>query len=101
MNLDFQQILKRTGLFLGEMQPIRSWIVATLAAKPVANGPTGLNCVLTICDKMTFAYFRGWIPQNLIKLNQAKSNQIKPDQTKKMAWTASARFKTKMEACNL
>jgi hypothetical protein len=99
MNLDFEQILKRTGLFLGEMQPIKSWIVTTLA-KPAADGQTGLNFVVTICEKMTFSYFRGWIPKNPIKPNKAQLSLIKPNKAKKISWTASARFKTKMEACN-
>ena len=55
MNLDFQQILKRAGFLMGEMQPIKSWLVAVPAVKPVANGQIGLNYVATICERMLAA----------------------------------------------
>jgi hypothetical protein len=100
MNFDFQQILKRTGLLMGEMQPIKSGMIAVSAAKPVANGQIGLNCVSTICERMTFEYFRGWISQKPVKLNPTQSDLIQPNPTKKMAWISPARFKTGMEARN-
>src|ERR1017187_6694367 len=98
MNFDFQQILKRTGLLMGEMQPIKSGMIAVSAAKPVANGQIGLNCVSTICERMTFEYFRGWIFQKPVKLNSTQSDLIRPNPTKKMAWFSPARLKKAREA---
>jgi hypothetical protein len=100
MNFDFQHILKRTGLLMVEMQPIKSGLIAVSAIKPVANGQIGLNCVATVYERMTSSCFRGWVPKNPVKPSQTKSNQIKPNQTKKMAWITPARFKTGMEARN-
>jgi hypothetical protein len=100
MNFDFQHILKRIGLLMVEMQPIKSGLIAISATKPVANGKIGLNCVATSYERMTYSYFRGWVPKNPVKPSQAKSSQIKPNQAKKMAWIAPAWFKTGMEASN-
>jgi hypothetical protein len=100
MSFDFQQILKRAGLLMGEMSPIKSWIVATLAAKPVANGQIGLNCVATICERMAFAYGDGWISQKPVKLSPTQSDLIRPNPTKKNAWISPERFKTGMGARN-
>ncbi|MGD1088061.1 MAG: hypothetical protein ABR955_04970 [Verrucomicrobiota bacterium] len=101
MNFDFQRILKRAGLLMGEMQPIKSGMVAVPAAKPVANGQIGLNCVTTTCERMTFAHFRGWVSKNPIQPNPTQSNLIQPNPTKKMAWTTPVWFKAVgMEARN-
>jgi hypothetical protein len=100
MNLDFQRILKRASLLMGEMQPIKSWMVAVPAAKPVANGQNGLNFITTICERMDYAHFSGWISKIPIQPNPTQSNLIQPNPTKKVTWTVLARFKTGMEACN-
>jgi hypothetical protein len=110
MNLDFQQILKRTGLFFCEMPPIKSEMVAISSAKPVANGFAGRNYNITVYERKAFINFDGWISKNLVKLGQtqsdlirlnpAKSNLIQPNPTEKLAWTAPAWFKAGMEMCN-
>jgi hypothetical protein len=91
MNFYFQQILKRTGLLMGEIPPIKSGILAVSAARPASNGETGLNCVVTGGERMAFENFRGWIPKK----------SIQPNPTKKTAWISPAWFKIGMEACNL
>jgi hypothetical protein len=100
MNLDFQQILKRTGLLMDEMPPVKSGMFAVSAAKSPGNGQIGLNYVVTICERMAFACFGGWIPENPVKPSQTQSNLIKPNQTKKITWISPVRFKTGMEAHN-
>jgi hypothetical protein len=97
MKLDFQQILRRAGQLMSEKPPIKSGMVAVSVT---ANWKTGLDCVATVCGRTTFTYFIGWIDQKSVKPSPAKSNQIKPNQTKKMAWTAPAWFKARMERCN-
>ena len=93
MNLDFQQILKRAGWLMGEMQPINSGMVAVPAMKQVTNGQIGLNFIATICEIMSYEHFISWISKNQVKANQAKLSQ-------KMVWISPAGFKAGMEACN-
>jgi hypothetical protein len=110
MNIDFQQILKRTGLFFGEISPIKSGMVAISAAKPVVNGFVRRNFNITIYERKAFINFYCWILKNLVRLGQTQSNLvrlnptksdlIRPNPTKKMAWTALPQFKTTMEMCN-
>src|SRR5271163_1927426 len=95
MNLDFQQILKRAGLLMGEMQPIKLWMVAVPVVKSVANGQIGLNCVTTICERMTFAQFGSRISKNPIQPNPTQSNLIQPNPTKKTTWTTLVWFKAR------
>jgi hypothetical protein len=98
MNFDFQKILKRAGFLMDEMQPIKSWMVAVPPVKPVANGQIGLNFVVTVCKRMTFAQFRSRISKNPVRPNPTQSNLIQPNPTKKTTWTALAQFETGMEA---
>jgi len=100
MNFDFQRILKRTGLLMVEMQPIKSGLIAVSATKPVANGKMGLNCVATDYDRMTSSCFGDWVQKTPVKPSQTQSNLIQPNPTKKVAWISPARFKTGREACN-
>jgi hypothetical protein len=100
MNFDFQHILKRAGLLMVEMQPIKSGLIAISAIKPVANGQIGLNCVATFYERRTPSYFGDWVTKIPVKPRQAKSSQIKPNQARRMAWISPARFKTGMEARN-
>jgi hypothetical protein len=100
MNFDFQQILKRTGLFFGEMPPIKSGMVAVLAMKLAANRQTGLNCVATVCERMAFEYFGVLISKSPIQPNPTQSNLIQPNPTKKNTWISPAWFKRGMEVCN-
>jgi hypothetical protein len=103
MNLDFQQILKRTGWLMGEISSIKSRMVAISAMKLTVNGEIGLNYIATICERKISANFCRWIPKNPVKLNPTKSNLIQPNPTKsnqKIAWTGLGGFKIAMEACN-
>jgi hypothetical protein len=100
MNLDFQQILKRIGLLMDEMPPVKSGVLSVLAAKPGANGQIGLNYVVTICERMAFVCFGGWIPENPVKPSPTKSDQVRPNPTIEMFWISPAWFKTGMEAHN-
>jgi hypothetical protein len=110
MNFDFQQILKRIGLLMGEMPLIKSGVVVISGVKLVGNGQIGLNCAATVCERKTFANFGRWIPQKMVKpsqtqsnpvrLNPTKSNLIQPNPTNKMAWAVPAWCKTATEACN-
>jgi hypothetical protein len=79
---------------------IKSGMVAVSAAKPVALGQIGLNCFATICERMIFAYFRGWIAQKAFESDPTKSGLIRLNPAKKMAWISPARFKTGVEVCN-
>jgi hypothetical protein len=101
MNLDFQQILKRAGLLMGEIQPIKSWMFAIPAVKMVANGQIGLNCVTTACERMGFANFRDWISKNPVKPSQTKSGKVRQSPTQEIAWISPERFKAgEMEVRN-
>jgi hypothetical protein len=77
MNLEIQQILKRACLLTRDRSLIRSGMVDVSAANQV-NGKIGLNYYASICERITFVNFGGWIPRKFLKPNQAKSSQIKP-----------------------